>query len=449
MGELTRAEEIVERALSLAEGDEADAFCILSDRSLTRFAESRLHQNMAERSASLTIRVIVDGRSGVASTSSVDPEAIGRAAALARTLATRGERDPAFRGLHRSAPRASGDSFDEETAALTPRAKAESLVRIFDQEKPAGIRFAGSWATGSSAVATGNSHGVRQSAPATVSDASFIALTEDTSGFATGISRAFRGTRVQDLAREASHKALLSRGTTAGIPTGAVTVILEPPALAEIFEWLNTIAFNGQSMIDGSSFMSGNLGKAFLGENVSILDDAGEPELLPFPFDMEGLPKRRVPLVERGVIRTPLVDRYAADRLGVEPTASAASLGSEEHGIGLHLTMDGGRSSVEEMIAATERGIWITRFHYLNGLLDPKSAMMTGMTRDGTFLIEDGRLAGRLPNLRWTQSIVEAFRSIAELGRERRAVGAFWNPLGGTLLPAARIHGWRITGQTG
>jgi PmbA protein len=101
------------------------------------------------------------------------------------------------------------------------------------------------------------------------------------------------------------------------------------------------------------------------------------------------------------------------------------------------------------MIAATERGVWITRFHYLNGLLDPKSAMMTGMTRDGTFLIEDGRLAGRLPNLRWTQSIVEAFRSIAELGRERRAVGTFWNPLGGSLLPAARIHGWKITGQTG
>lgn len=449
MEELTRAEEIVELALGRAEGDAADAFCILSDRSLTRFADSRLHQNMVERSASLTIRVIVDERSGVASTSSIDPESIARAASLARELATRGERDPAFRGLHRSAARATGDSFDEQTATLSPLAKAESLVRVFDEGKRDGIRFAGSWLTGSSTVATGNTHGVRQSAPSSVSDASFNALADGTSGFATRVSRDFRSTGVEALAREASHKALLARGTTAEIPTGPVTVILEPPAMAEIFEWLNTIAFSGQSMIDGSSFLSGNLGKPFLGENVTIADDAGEPQLLPFPFDMEGLPKRRVTLVEQGVLRTPLVDRYGADRLGIEPTASAASLGSEEHGIGLHLTMDGGGSSVEEMIAATERGVWITRFHYLNGLLDPKSAMMTGMTRDGTFLIEDGRVAGRLPNLRWTQSIVEAFRSIAEISVERRAVGAFWNPLGGTLLPAARIHGWKITGQSG
>lgn len=449
MNDLERAADIVNAALDRAEGDEADAFCILGDRSLTRFAESRLHQNMAERSAALTIRVVLEGRSGVASTSSVDRESIGRAAALARELASRGERDPEFKGLHRSAGRAGDAVWDEATASLSPLEKAETLASIFATGRNSNIRYAGSWATGEIAVATGNSHGIRQAARASVSDASFIALGEGTSGFATTIGRTVDRAAIIATAREAADRAQLCFGRTAELPPGETSVILEPPAIAEIFEWMNTISFSGQSVIDGSSFFSGNIGREFLGRNLTIADDATDADFLPFPFDMEGLPKKRVALIDSGILRTPLVDKYASDRLRIDPTSSAASLGSEEHGAGLHLTMSPGDSSVEEMIAGIERGVWITRFHYLNGLLDPKTALMTGMTRDGTFLIEDGRVAGRLPNLRWTQPIVEAFRSIRALSRERRAIGAFWNPLGGTLVPAVRIDGWTFTGKSG
>ncbi|MGZ5433559.1 MAG: metallopeptidase TldD-related protein, partial [Thermoanaerobaculia bacterium] len=228
---------------------------------------------------------------------------------------------------------------------------------------------------------------------------------------------------------------------------GAYDVILEPPCLAEVFDWMNMIAFTGQSYEDGSSFFVGNIGRRVLGENFTLVDDALDPDFLPFPFDIEGLPKRVVPLVERGVIRTPALDKAWADRLGLEPTASAWHLGSPDHGAAFHLSMAGGDATREEMIASTKHGIWITRFNYVNGLLEPKTALMTGTTRDGTFLIRDGKVVARLPNLRWTQSMVEAFSNIESLSRERRSVGTWYNIYGGTLAPVVKIRGWNITGK--
>ncbi|HKR62455.1 MAG TPA: metallopeptidase TldD-related protein, partial [Thermoanaerobaculia bacterium] len=232
---------------------------------------------------------------------------------------------------------------------------------------------------------------------------------------------------------------------TEDLAPGAYDVILEPPALGEVFDWMNMIAFTGQSYEDGSSFFVGNLGKRMLGENFSLVDDA--LSYLPFPFDMEGLPKRAVALIENGVPRTPVLDKAWADRLGMQPTAHAWHLGSPEHGSAFHLTMAGGDATREEMIASTKLGVWVTRFNYVNGLLEPKTALMTGTTRDGTFLIRDGEVVARLPNLRWTQSMVEAFSNIESLSRERRSVGTWYNMYGGTLAPVVKIRGWNFTGK--
>ncbi|MGH9456306.1 MAG: TldD/PmbA family protein [Thermoanaerobaculia bacterium] len=444
------AEAVVERALRAAGTDEADASCVITDRSLTRFATSRIHQNLAERSAVLTVRIVDGGRLGVASTSSLDDEAIRTAVALARELARRSEPLPSFHGFHRTAPRAAaGAAWDEATARVTPREKAETLRSMFRTGEAAGVRYAGAWSTCAIGVAVGNVHGVRQAAPLTSAEIAVIALADGGSGYATGRARRARDLDPVALADEAARKATLLAGAGTTLEPGVYPVILEPPALAEIFEWMNTITFSGRSYEDGSSFFVGALGERVLGENFSLADDATDPSFLPFPFDMEGLPKRRVDLIERGVLRTPLLDKIAADRTGLPPTASAASLTGDDRGVALHLAMTAGDASVDDLIAGTERGIYVTRFHYLNGLLDPKVGMMTGMTRDGTFLVQDGRLAARLPNLRWTQAMTEALANIEAIGRERRIVGSFWNSLGGTLAPAVKIGAWRITGSTG
>lgn len=436
--------EILDRALRVADADEADAAFVSSDHSITRFASSQIIQNMAEESASLTLRVILDGAMGVATTTAFDDEEIARTAALAREAAKHSKPVVGFKGLYRGATD-SPPMPDAGGTTPAPMTKALALRAMFDRHEA--VQFAGVYSTGTASVTVGNTHGVRRQATMTDADATVIAISPSGSGYATRRARSAERVDLAALGAEATLKATLASDHVEDLAPGTYDVILEPPCLAEVFDWMNMIAFTGQSFEDGSSFFVGNIGRRVLGENFTLVDDALDPDFLPFPFDIEGLPKRVFPLVERGVIRTPALDKAWADRLGLEPTASAWHLGSPEHGVGFHLSMAGGDATREEMIASTKRGIWITRFNYVNGLLEPKTALMTGTTRDGTFLIRDGKVVARLPNLRWTQSMVEAFSNIESLSRERRVVGTWYNTYGGTLAPTVKIRGWNVTGK--
>lgn len=435
---------ILERALRAAGAEEADAVFLSVDQNISRFANSQLHQNMSEESAWLTLRVIVNGAMGVATTTAFDEDEIARTVDVAREAARHSGAVQGFRGLYRdNEPVSTVDSFDEATATISANEKATALRVMFDKGRD--VLFAGSYATAATSVACGNTHGVRRYARMTHADATAIAIGDAGSGYATRRERRASEVDMAALGDEAILKATLATDRIEDLTPGAYDVILEPPALAEVFEWMNMIAFTGQSFEDGSSFFVGNLGKQMLGENFTLVDDS--ISYLPFPFDIEGLPKRPVALIENGVPRTPALDTAWADRLGLAPTAHAWQLGSPEHGSAFHLTMNGGESTREEMIASTKLGIWVTRFNYVNGLLEPRTALMTGTTRDGTFLIRDGKVAARLPNLRWTQSMVEAFSNIESMSRERRSTGTWYNMFGGTLAPVTKIRGWNITGK--
>ena len=437
--------DILERALRFAAATEADAVFASTDHNITRFANSGVHQNMSEISAWLKLRVVVDGAIGTASTTSFDDDELARTAELAREAAKYSGALPGFAGLYRG-----GDAlpdvhtFEARAAAITPAEKARALRAMFDRGFALGVLFAGSYATGASSIACANTHGVRRYTTLTSCDATVIALRGALSGYATAIDRG--PLDVLALGDEATLKALLcAERPQESLAPGAYDVILEPPAIAEVLEWMNMISFSGQSFEDGSSFFVGNVGKKILGGNFTIADDAVDPEFLPFPFDLEGLPKRRVDMVERGVVRTPVVDKIYADRLGLPPTANGWSLDGGEHGTVFHASIDAGDTTREELIRSTELGIWVTRFNYVNGLLEPKTALMTGTTRDGTFLIRNGEVVARLPNLRWTQSMTEAFSSIDGLTRERRRVGAWYNAFGGTMAPVMKIRGWKFS----
>lgn len=439
---------ILARALDAAQADEADAAFTSVDQNITRFANSQIHQNMSEESASLTLRVFVNGSQGVASTTAFEPDEIARTAELAREAARHSGPLPRFSGLYRDdEPLPQLDTFDERTHSISPAGKATSLRAMFDRGRAAGVEFAGAYGTASASVACANTHGIRRYARMTHADATVIAIGAEDSGYATRRERAVDRVDVLALGEEATLKATLRMGVRENLEPGAYDVILEPPALGEVFDWMNMIALTGQSFEDGSSFFVGHLGERVLGEDFTLLDDALDPSFLPFPFDMEGLPKRRVALVESGVLRTPVLDKAYADRLALPATANAWSLGSPDHGAAFHLSMAGGGATREEMIASTKLGIWVTRFNYVNGLLEPRTALMTGTTRDGTFLIRDGAVVARLPNLRWTQSMVEAFSNIESLSSERRIVGTWYNAFGGTVAPTAKIRGWNITGK--
>ncbi|MGZ8866748.1 MAG: TldD/PmbA family protein [Thermoanaerobaculia bacterium] len=436
---------ILERALGAAQADEADAVVIATDRNISRFANSNIHQNMSEITAELTLRVIVNGAIGVASTTFFDDDEVRRTADLARAAARLARPLPRFNGLYRDAgPLVELPTYDEATAQIAPAEKARDLRTVFDRGRGRSIDFAGSYTTAAMSVAAGNSHGVHRFCRNTLAEATVIAIHPDGSGYATRCARAAPGVGVIELGEEASLKATMLRESREPFEPGRYDVILEPAAIGEVLDWMNMITFSGQSYEDGSSFFVGNIGSKILSESLTIADDATDPSFLPFPFDVEGFAKRRINLIERGVIRTPVLDKAWSDRLGLEPTGNAWHLGSPEHGSAYHLSIEAGNATREDLIRSTERGVWVTRFNYVNGLLEPRTALMTGTTRDGTFLIRDGKVVGRLPNLRWTQSILEAFANVAGLTAERRAVGTWYNHYGGTITPTMKIRGWNF-----
>src|SRR5437763_6969450 len=232
---------ILETALETAReigASEADAVFESTDQNISRFANSNLHQNMSEISAELTLRVIVDDAMGVASTTVFDADEIARTAALAREAARHGDALQNFSGLYRDAePLPSITTFHERVASIAPADKARALRTMFDRGREKGLAFAGAYATGASSYACGNTHGVRRYCMATVAGASVIAIGGGASGYAAGIAR--DGLDVVTLGDEAIDKASLRAGTDATIAAGAYDVILEPPAIAEVLEWLD------------------------------------------------------------------------------------------------------------------------------------------------------------------------------------------------------------------
>ena len=440
--------DILARALAAADADEADAVFVSTDRNISRFANSNVHQNMSEVTADLTLRVVIGGAIGVASTTTFDADGIDRMVKLAQEAARHSQPLPGFRGLYRGGETAPAlHAFDEPTAEIAVAEKARQLRAMFDRGEERAVQFAGSFTTAAMSVACANSHGVQRYCRITSADATVIALGATGSGYATACGRSVAEVNIAALGDEATGKATLCSASLLDLDPGAYDMIIEPAAIAEVLDWMNLIAFSGQSFEDQSSFFVGNIGEKRLSSNLTLADDSVDEAFLPFPFDLEGFARRRVTLIDRGTIRTPVVDKAYADRLGIPPTGNCWHLGAPEHGTAFHLSIDPGDATREELLQSTKLGIWVTRFNYVNGLLDPRTALMTGTTRDGTFLVRDGQVVGRLPNLRWTQSMVEALSNIEAMTAERRRISTWYNPFGGTFAPAMKVRGWNITGK--
>jgi predicted Zn-dependent protease len=227
------------------------------------------------------------------------------------------------------------------------------------------------------------------------------------------------------------------------LPAGHYTVVLGPECIATLLGFLNWLGFSGREYLDGASFMHGRIGEPVCGPGVTILDDALDSRTLGIPCDMAGLPKQRLLLIEDGIARGVAHNVDTAARAGSESTGH--DIGGREP-LPLNLVLQPGTSSREELIAGVERGVYVSRFHYTN-VIDPLKTVITGMTRDGTYLIEDGRLAGGLTNFRFTQSILEALSRVAGIGADLVYMGGQWGS--GFLVPEAlRIDDFHFSGKT-
>jgi predicted Zn-dependent protease len=434
-------------ALAGAPADEVELSGARTERGTTRFAGSSIHQNVAERSHVVTARAVVGGRIGAATSNDLSRDGLRRLVTEAARFAGGSPVVPGFRGLPDPSPPSSPppeSSFEGE--GFDPGGKGERLREIFRLAEREGAELHGSWTGSRGEEAIANSRGLAVRQELSFGSATFIALRGEGSGFSCQAGGSEAGLPIEALAHEALDRARLASAPRRELPPGEYDVVLEPAAVSEILEWLGFIAFSSRSWEDGSSCLIERIGERVTGARFTLRDDATDPSGIPSRFDGEGTRKRPLVLVENGVARACTFDKLSADRLGLEPTGHALGARVEEGSMPTNLFVDPGSTPREELVGGLERGIWISRFHYLNGLLDPRRAMMTGMTRDGALLVEKGRVVAPIVDLRWTDSILEAFGRIDALSPDRRPIAPSWGGASANVVPAIRIRGFRFTG---
>jgi predicted Zn-dependent protease len=438
--------EVGERLLAFAEAEGAtgaEVVAIRSDAALTRFANSEIHQNVAEAGVQVSLRFVLGARQGVASSDRLDDAALHRlvesAAAIARVSA---EREDGV-ALPEPAPVAPvGGALSEATADATPELRAEGARAVIAAADAAGVTAYGSFRTEVETLAVANSRGVR--AAGSRSEAHLLTVMMGPgggTGYAEQAAVDVGAIDASAVGREAAERARLTRDAIE-IPAGDYPVVLESYAVGDITDMLGYLGFSALAVDEGRSFAEP--GRRIGSDQVTIWDDGTDPAGLPMPFDYEGVPKQRVSLVEAGVCRDVVYDAQTAARAGRRSTGHGLPAPNTWGPFPLNMLMAAGTASRDELIAGMDRGLVVTRFHYTNPV-HPKLAIVTGMTRDGTFLVEGGRIVAPVRNLRYTQSYLEALAGVEAVSSERRLVKGM---LGGALVPALRIASWTFTGTT-
>lgn len=433
-----RVLSLCEQALAACAADEVMVHLAVGNSALTRFADNHIHQNVAEETGHLSVRAFVGARSGIATTSDLSGSGIRDAAQRALALARVAEADPEYLPLPPPVPIEHLSVSVPATAACGPTQRAEAVRTIIAVAREAGQIASGAFAVGAGWRAVATSAGVRACEQTTSASLRTVIMARDSSGFASATSRDVRDIDPLALGRTASAKAAASAQPVTVEP-GQWDVILEPEAVGTIVDLTARLTFGALAFQEGRSAICGKLGQQVCGDNITLWDDASDPRALAPSFDYEGMPTRKVQLIVRGVASGLVHDTRTAARAGVRTTGHATGPGGWGP-MPAALFLHPGSATLEEMIASTQRGLLVTRFHYTN-VLSPRQTVLTGMTRDGTFLIEDGRIVGGVRNLRFTENILEALGRVELVGAEGKLASGAW-------VPALKIRQFAFTGLT-
>jgi PmbA protein len=437
-----RCREIFEQAARAAGAGEIEILTGASASALTRFANNGIHQNVASEQRYLSVRAVLEHRTARASTNRLDEASIRATVERAFELARLSAADPDLPPLAEPEAVSEVDRFDAATAAATPRDRAAAVAEAIGIVESAGQTAAGIFSTGQSVEAVLNSRGLAAYHAETQAQFSITAMAEDSSGWAKAGAPGCRELDPPALARRASAKAAAGRNPRE-IEPGRYTVILEASAVGDLAGQMFA-DFSATSVRDQRSFLTGRVGAKLFGDAIRITDDVYHPLQTGAPFDGEGVPRRRLALVEGGVVRELPYSRQAARREGVMPTGHGFPLPNEEGEAPLNIVFDGGGETLESLIAATPRGVLVTRLWYIREV-DPYEKIMTGMTRDGTFLVEDGRIVCGLRNLRFNESLVEMLNRVEAMSAAARTCGEESFPM---VAPALRVRDFHFTEVT-
>lgn len=445
IGEQRDLRAISNIVLEASGAEQTEVIVTDKDLALTRFANSEIHQNVAERDIDVRIRVVTKERVGVASTNQVDDASLRDA--LERALES-ARNQPPYPDLPPMAPPAevAPATIDPATAHATPDDRADRVADICALADRRGVRAFGAISTGSVTYSVANSNGLFVSTPRAVAHLRTVAMQDDGSGYADRTSGHIDEIDATAAGEEAIEKCLGTRNAEA-IEPGVYPVILEEYAVAELLEYLDYIGFSGLAVEEGRTFM--RPGEKITGDAISIWDNGHDPSGLPMPIDWEGVPRKHVDLITNGVATGLVHDMASARRAGVASTGHGLPAPNPIGALALNLFMAGGAAaSKDELCRGIERGVWVTRFWYVN-IVHPKESRLTGMTRDGTFLVENGKVTRPIKNMRFTDSVMGAFATATALTRETKLqAGDDYDFAAGIRVPAIRLENFNFTSVT-
>src|SRR6267378_172441 len=385
---------------------------------LTRFANNSIHQHVAEHGLTVSLRVVVDGRTARVTTNRIEEDALRAALESAASLAASQPKDSGLLPLPAKQKYRVVHRFSPATASLSADSRARAVKNACSLAESKGQIAAGIFSSGQSQSVLANSRGLFAAYRQTQAEFSVTMQQGSATSWAKANAADFRAFDPQALAKTASEKAARAENPSELAP-GKYTVILEPAAVLDLVGFL-FYDFAATAIQDQRSCFSGRLGKQVFGKNISIVDDVYHPLQLGASFDGEGIPRQRVLLVDHGIPRNLAYSRASAKVAKKKPTGHGFMLPNEYGEAPMNLVFSGGKASLEEMIAATERGLLVTRLWYIREV-DPYEKIMTGMTRDGLFLVEKGRVSSSVRNFRFNQSILQMLRNVEALGPTRRA----------------------------
>ena len=435
--------DVCERVLALVDdGVEAEVRVTTGTEALTRFATGFIHQNVADEVRQVHLRVAVDGRVAEATTTQVDADSLARLVRSALDAAALQPTDPGWPGLAPVAEAQPVDHWDDATAAAEPAERAERVGAFVDAAD--GLETAGFCSTEGLHVAFANSAGQRLTGRTTSAQLDGIART----GTSDGSDRA-ASVRLADLdgaaaGAEASRRARDAADAT-DLEPGTYEVVLSPSCVVNVLSFLAIYGFNARAVEEGRSFA--RIGEAQFDAAVSLADDVGHPMAAGIGFDAEGTPKRRHQLVEAGVTTAVVHDRRTAKALGAESTGHAVPGGGAFGALPANLVLDAGTATPDELVGNVGRGLLVTDFWYTR-VLDPRTIVVTGLTRNGVWLVEDGRIVRPVTNLRFTQSFVDALgpAAVKGVGSDQTLVGGATFGFGAYVVPSLHLAAWNFTG---
>jgi predicted Zn-dependent protease len=461
-----RAADIFDRIRKVSTADETEVLFSGGRFALTRFANNTIHQNVEDENHVVSVRTVFGGRTARATTNKFDDESLRRVVESSEALARVQHPDRDLLPLPdpQEAEGRTGESAAststlpirhfESTAAITPQLRAEAVKKIVEVAQKHNLTTAGIFSSSESVEGIFNSRGVSKWYTQTLAEVSITMLGADSSGWQKANSPDVANVDALALAEIAAKKAVDSAHPVE-IPAGKYTVILEPAAVLDIVGFMFW-DYSGMAILDQRSFLSDRIGSQLFGKNITIWDDVTHPLQTGSPFDGEGMRRRRVPLVENGVVKRVVYARATAERMkrsehkdkvgAIEATGHGFALPNEMGEMPLNIVLAGPQNpqTLAQMIASTERGVLVTRLWYIREV-DPYEKIVTGMTRDGTFLVENGRVRQGVRNFRLNQSLIQMLSNVEAMSAPIRSCGEESFDM---VVPAMKIRDFNFTEVT-